>query len=68
VYGFDERQYAEVFLDILIFNMDCNMPKVWIPVNQTSYLKWQLVPENLRSKGFQTSAISEVLCEVPTPT
>ena len=68
VYGYDERQYAENFLDILVFQLDCSMPFVWIPNNQTSYLKWEAIPRNWKSKPFQTQAISNVECSKPTPT
>ena len=60
VYGYDERQYAENFLDILVFQLDCSMPFVWIPNNQTSYVKWEAIPRNWRSKAFQTQGPNSV--------
>ncbi len=67
VYGFDERQYAEQFLDILVFKAECSMPLVWIPINQTSYIKWDQIPTVMRSKGFQTQGLSDVVCQREIP-
>lgn len=68
VFGFDERNYAESFLDLTIFRLPCNAPMVWIPNNQTSYLYWDKIPTVWKSKGFQTAAKASVECNVTTPT
>lgn len=36
------------------------MPFVWIPNNQTSYVKWEAIPRNWRSKAFQTQGPNSV--------
>lgn len=68
VYGFDERYYAEALLDILVFRMSCDMPQVWIPDNQTSFLKLDAVPTIWKSKSFSKQAMSSINCNVSTPT
>jgi hypothetical protein len=68
VFGFDERNYAEAFLDLTIFRLPCNAPMVWIPENQTSFLKWDKVPMIWKSKGFQTAAKASVECNGTVPT
>ena len=48
VTGFDERSYAEESLDVTIFRMPCKVPQVWLPVNETSWLRPERVPKNYR--------------------
>ena len=48
VTGFDERSYAEENLDVTIFRMPCKVPQVWLPVNETSWLRAERVPKNYR--------------------
>ena len=48
VTGFDERSYAEESLDATIFRMPCKVPQVWLPVNETSWLRPERVPKNYR--------------------
>ena len=68
VFGFDERNYAETFLDLTIFRLPCNAPLVWIPDNQTSFLKWNAIPTVWKSKNFQVAARAVVECNGTVPT
>ena len=68
VFGFDERNYAEAFLDLTIFRMPCTSPRVWLPKNQTSFLKWDAVPMIHRSKQFQIAAKAHIECNGTIPT
>ncbi len=68
MFGFDEIQYDEAFLDILVFKLQCQMPVVWIAQNQTSYRRWQAIPMVKKSQRFQVQAITDVVCKRPTPT
>ena len=68
VFGFDERNYAEAFLDLTIFRMPCTAPKVWLPKNQTSFLKWDAVPMVHRSKSYQVAAKAQIECNGSIPT
>ena len=55
VTGFDERSYAETTLDCTIFRMPCKVPSVWLPVNETSWLRPERVPKNYASKNLQVN-------------
>lgn len=69
VNGFDERSYAERTLDVTIFRMPCKVsailcptvppslqvPSVWLPVNETSWLRPERVPKSYMSKPLQVS-------------
>ena len=62
VTGFDERSYAEETLDVTIFNMPCKVPQVWLPVNETSWLRAERVPKVFRSKSYQVASMSILEC------
>lgn len=62
VTGFDERNFAEATLDVTIFKMPCKVPQVWLPVNETSWLRPERVPKVFRSKSYQVAAISVLEC------
>ena len=62
VTGFDERGYAEESLDVTIFRMPCKVPQVWLPVNETSWLRPERVPKNYRSKPYQVASASVLEC------
>ena len=62
VFGFDERNYAEALMDLTIFKMDCMVPMVFIPDNQTSFLNWDRIPMIWKSKSFQVAAKASVKC------
>lgn len=62
VTGFDERGYAEENLDVTIFKMPCKVPQVWLPVNETSWLRAERVPKNYRSKPYQVASSSVLEC------
>ena len=68
VFGFDERYYAEAFLDLTIFRINCEAPSLWIPNNQTSFIKWDAVPMIWKSKTFQVVAKASIICNETTPT
>ena len=68
VYGFDERNYAEALMDLTIFKMDCMVPMVFIPDNQTSFLNWDKIPTIEKSKSFQVAAKASVECNGTIPT
>lgn len=67
-FGYDERNYAEIIFPVTIFRMPCDVPKVHIPNNQTSWLKWDAVPMIPKSKSYQQVAISEIKCNETVPT
>ena len=58
VTGFDERSFAEEAYDVTIFSMPCNVPQVWLPVNETSWLRPERVPKVFRSKSYQVASMS----------
>lgn len=68
VYGFDERNYAETFLDLTIFRLPCTSPHVYLPKNQTSFLQWEKIPTVHRSKPFQVPAKAKIECNGTVPT
>jgi hypothetical protein len=71
VSGFDERSFAEATLDCTIFRMPCKViitvftnadcwqvPSVWLPVNETSWLRPERVPKNYMSKNLQVDRVA----------
>ena len=62
VTGFDERSYAEESLDLTIFSMPCKVPSVWLPVNETSWLRPERIPIVFRSKSYQVASMSVLEC------
>ena len=68
VFAFDERNYAEAFLDLTIFKMPCTAPNVFLPENHTSFLYPEKIPKNWRSKAFQVAAKAAIQCNGTVPT
>lgn len=64
VTGFDERSFAEKILPVTIFRMPCKVPKVWLPVNETSWLRPERVPKVFRSKSYQVASMTILECNV----
>ena len=67
VFAFDERNYAETFLDLTIFKMPCTAPNVMLPKNHTTFLHWDKIPTNWRSKSFQVAAKASIQCNGTIP-
>ena len=68
VTGFDERSYAEQSLDITIFRKPCKVPKVWLPVNHTSWDRPEQIPYSYKSKQYQVVAMAFLECNVTVET
>lgn len=62
VTGFDERNYAEESLGVTIFKMPCKVPQVWLPENQTSWLRPEMIPKSIKSKPLQVASMSVLEC------
>jgi hypothetical protein len=64
VTAFDSIQRAQTTTPVTIFKMPCQVPKVWLPVNTTSWAAPSVVPVQFRSKQFQVASMSIVQCNV----
>ena len=62
VTGFDERSFDQEVLDVTIFRIACKVPQVWLPINQTSWKRSELVPKVLISKPHKVVSMSSIEC------
>ena len=60
--AFDIRNYVETTLQITVFKMFCNTPKVFIPQAFVDTSNIQLAPEKFRSNNLEFSAVSNLVC------
>lgn len=68
VQAFDKRHFCEESIAVTVFKMPCSAPIAYLPINQTSFERWDRIPEYKRSASFQYSGFAQVECNVTTQT
>ena len=61
-FAFDIRHYTEIFVPVTIFRIPCTNPQVFLPKNQTSFDKMDLIPSYKISDSFKNQAVVSIQC------
>ena len=61
-FAFDIRHYTEIFVPVTIFRIPCTNPQVFLPKNQTSFAKMDLIPSYKISDSFKNQAVVSIQC------
>ena len=61
-FAFDIRHYTEISVPVTIFRIPCTNPQVFLPKNQTSFDKIDLIPSYKISDSFKNQAVVFIQC------